>query len=229
MTYVLHYAPDNASLIVRLALNALDVPFETALVDRAAHSQRDPAYLALNPNGLIPTLITPHGPLFETGAILLWLVDTHGDLGPGTQNSRRADFLKWLFFCSNTVHPALQLLFYPHKLVGDDPEACKMVTTGAKRLLRAHFATLDTAQTSAFAQTEVTVIDLYIATMLRWCAIYGPEDRTWFSLADTPALARICAHVEALPATGRAQMAEGLGATPFTAPARPNPPEGSAL
>ncbi|WP_299150321.1 glutathione S-transferase family protein [uncultured Tateyamaria sp.] len=229
MTYVLHYAPDNASLIVRLALDTLNVPFETALVDRAARSQRSPTYLAVNPNGLIPTLISPQGPVFETGAILLWLVDRHDDLGPGPQDTHRADFLKWLFFCSNTVHPALQLLFYPHKLAGDAPQACKIVTTGAKRLLRNHFSTLETTQTEAFGQRDITVIDLYVATMLRWCAIYGPQDRTWFSLADTPALARICARVEVLPATRRAQMAEGLGPTPFTAPTRPNPPEGSAL
>ena len=78
----LHYAPDNASLCIRLALEELGLPYETVLVNRATHAQRSPAYLALNPNGLIPVLETPDGPLFETGAILLWLADTHGGLRP---------------------------------------------------------------------------------------------------------------------------------------------------
>ena len=54
----LYYAPDNASLCVRLALLELGVPFETVLVDRAVQGQVAPEYLALNPNGVIPTLMT---------------------------------------------------------------------------------------------------------------------------------------------------------------------------
>jgi len=64
MTYVLHYAPDNASMIFRLALEHLGVAYQTALVDRAAGGQNAAAYLALNPNGLIPVLETPQGPIF---------------------------------------------------------------------------------------------------------------------------------------------------------------------
>lgn len=229
MTYVLHYAPDNASLIVRLALETLGQPFVTQLVDRSTESQRAPPYLALNPNGLIPTLITPQGPIFETGAVLLWLVDRHADLGPTASDPTRADFLKWLFFCSNTVHAQMTLLFYPHKLVGDDAQLQHAVQRGAQSNLRTHFQTLNAANTVGFGQDQPTVIDFYIVAMLRWCAIYGPEDRTWFRLEDTPVLAQICHRVEALPATAKAKTAEGLGPTPFTAPTRPNPPEGFAL
>ena len=82
MNYVLHYAPDNASLIIRAALEVRGLPYATQLVDRGTQEQSTPAYRALNPNGLIPVLETPQGPVFETGAILLWLADTHGGLGP---------------------------------------------------------------------------------------------------------------------------------------------------
>ena len=81
----LHYAPDNASLCIRLALLELDLPFEAVLVNRSIRAQKSAPYLALNPNGLIPVLETPDGPLFETGAILLWLSDTYGGLMPGPQ------------------------------------------------------------------------------------------------------------------------------------------------
>ena len=104
MSYVLHYAPDNASLVIRLALEHIGAPYRCALVDRSQAAQRSDAYMALNPNGLIPTLETDQGPIFETGAILLWLADRHGGLGPAPDSAERADFLKWLFFVSNTVH-----------------------------------------------------------------------------------------------------------------------------
>ena len=87
--YVLHYAPDNASLIVRLALEELGVPYRTTLVDRATRQQDSAAFRALNPAGLIPVLETPDGPLSETGAILLWLVERHGALGRWGRARRR--------------------------------------------------------------------------------------------------------------------------------------------
>lgn len=229
MTYVLHYAPDNASLIIRLALDTLGQDYTTVLVDRRRQGQRAPDYLALNPNGLIPTLVTPQGPIFETGAILLWLVDRHGALGPEASHLDRADFLKWLFFCANTVHARLVTMFYPDKLIGDNPSLQRAVQIGAQRNLGTYFQTLNDTETHAFGRENPTAIDLYIAAMLRWCALYGPDNCDWFNLNATPTLARLCQKVEALPATAIAQASEGLGPTPFTAPRRPNPPEGSAL
>lgn len=229
MSYLLHYAPDNASLIVRLALEAIGAPYSTVLVDRTKQEQYSQAYRKLNPNGLIPTLETPSGILFETGAILLWLVETHRALGPAPTDANRPDFLKWLFFCANTIHPQLRLLFYPGKLVGDDPAMQKALTSGAQRALRRDFAIIEHAPDRAFGGDTPTVIDIYLVCMLRWCALYGPDDRSWFTLADTPRLSHICEWADTWPATARAKMAEGLGPTPFTAPQRPNPPEGSAL
>lgn len=229
MSYILHYAPDNASLIVRLALDTIGVPYATVLVDRSKKEQSSAAYRKLNPNGLIPTLETPQGVLFETGAILLWLVDTHGVLGPRTRQDGRADLLKWLFFCANTVHPHLQLLFYPEKLVGTDPTSRKLVTDGAQRALKRDFQILEEAAEQAFGSDTPLATDIYVACMLRWCAIYGPDDRDWFTLADSPRLFHICKRADAWPATVIANRAEGLGPAPFTAPKRPNPPEGSAL
>ena len=80
--YVLHFAPDNASLIVRLALEEMGLSYRTALVDRAVRAQDGGTYRAVNPTGLIPALETPQGVVFETGAILLWLGEVHGRMAP---------------------------------------------------------------------------------------------------------------------------------------------------
>ncbi|MEP1768570.1 MAG: glutathione S-transferase family protein [Sulfitobacter sp.] len=230
MTYVLHYAPDNASLIIRLALDHLALPYTHRLVDRAAYGQRDPAYLALNPNGLIPVLETPQGPLFETGAILLWLADSHGGIGPSPQDSARGDFLKWLFFVSNTLHPALRLMFYPAKYIGPDPTLQEALRLGLEGQIRTALGQLDKAAASGvFAQDAPNAIDFYLAGCLRWCALYpDTRPRDWFDLADTPRLAQLCRQLEDLPCTAALQRAEGLGPTPFSAPTYATPPQGSA-
>ncbi|UWR12670.1 glutathione S-transferase family protein [Sulfitobacter mediterraneus] len=230
MTYVLHYAPDNASLIIRMALDHRGLPYRTQLVDRASQEQSSAAYRALNPNGLIPTLETPQGPLFETGAILLWLADTHGGLGPAPTDPARGAFLKWLFFAANTLHPCLRMLFYPEKYIDAPHQAA--LRKGLQTQLQQGFATLDSFATQSgdwLSGSQPGVLDFYAAALLRWPALYPNDaDRSWFALANLPALQDLCARIETLPCTAALQKAEGLGDTPFTAPRRPTPPEGSA-
>ena len=133
--YLLHYAPDNASLCVRLALESLDLPYRTALVDRAKQAQKSPEYLRLNPNGLIPVLETPFGPIFETGAILLWLADTHSALMPEPANMDRGQALQWLIWLSNTLHTDARMIFYPEKYTQSGAGAVRAV---AQRRFAAH-------------------------------------------------------------------------------------------
>ena len=220
--YRLHYAPDNASLCVRLTLEELGVPYDTVLVDRSQSAQRDPAYLALNPNGLIPVLETPDGVMFETGAILLWLADRHGALAPDPQSPARGDFLKWLFWVSNTLHPALRMLFYPEKFSPDHPiefrEATKVRIEGLLDILA------DGPDLMA-----PSILQTYVAPLLRWLALYPINDTAWFDLSKWPALFDFCTMMDDRPSTLAAMQAEGLGPTPFSQPSYPNPPEGSAL
>ncbi|MDP1693299.1 MAG: glutathione S-transferase N-terminal domain-containing protein [Burkholderiaceae bacterium] len=86
----LHYYPGNASMTPHMVLRELGVPFELKLVDRAVGAQKSPAYLKLNPNGLIPVLVDGDLVLYETAAILLYLVDTHPGAGLAPAGSRQA-------------------------------------------------------------------------------------------------------------------------------------------
>ena len=88
--YILHYAPDNASQIIRLMLEEMGLPYRTALLDRITRAQDSAEYRAVNPTGLIPALQTPDATLFETGAILLWLCDSHGSMAPAPGAPGRA-------------------------------------------------------------------------------------------------------------------------------------------
>lgn len=233
--YVLHYAPDNASLIIRLVLEELGVPYETTLVDRQANAQRGEAYKALNPVGRIPALETPNGPIFETAAIALWLADTHRDtvqLSPSIDAPERARFLSWLFFLSNTVHAELRSLFYPGTIVGKDPSAQAALQARTRKNLARHYDVLNTEceRGGILGGGAVNLCDLYTAAVLRWPAIYpAASDRSWFTLASWPALERLARTVEARPSTSVLVTAEGMNPTPFTNPAPPNPPEGSAI
>lgn len=232
--YVLHYAPDNASLIVRLALAELGQPCRCVLVDRSLRQQDSPAYRALNPLGLIPVLETPAGPVFETAAILLWLAETHGGLAPAPGTAARGPFLQWLFYLSNTVHADLRILFYPERYV--PPDAVPALHGRLSSRVAGHFDQLEALAESAgpggFAATAAgarpNLIDLYTAVLMRWAALYPVAGPRWFDPARYPGLVARARRLEDRPAAKAAAAAEGLGPTPFSAPHYPAPPEGSA-
>lgn len=232
MSYILHYAPDNASLCIRLALEHIGVPYETALVNRKMRAQDSPAYRALNPNALIPVLETQQGAIFETGAILLWLADTHGGLGPQPGDADRGAFLKWLFFAANTIHPAERMIFYPDKFIGPSKTDQDALRKGLQAQLCTSLTTLDSVAANRpnwLGAENPTALDFYLAPLLRWPALYPAKtDRSWFELRRFPALFALAERLEALPCTHAAQKAEGLGPTPFTNPSPVSPPEGSA-
>lgn len=229
--YRLHYAPDNASLVIRLVLEEMGLPYETVLVDRSQNEQDSAAYRALNPNGLIPVLETPQGAIFETAAILLWLADTHAQLAPDADHPDRAPFLKWLFFASNTLHADLRILFYAEKYI--DPSQAEALRAGMRPRLRMHLQKLDAVAKQApdwLNADKPSVLTYYVGCMMRWMALYPAQaDRSWYQMADTPYLQRILMQLESRPATRTAIAAEGLGANPFTSPTYANPPEGSAV
>ena len=221
--YTLHYAPDNASLIIRLVLEEAGLPYKTALVNRAINAQDSAAYRVINPAGLIPALETPHGPIFETAAILLWLSDRHS-LGPAPDASSRGAFLKWLFFISNTVHADLRQLFYPSQYVLPDATAGHHALLCA-RMVR-HFGLLErAAQTDPALFDPPSILTAYLAALMRWSVLYPLGQNRWFHLDAYPHLSGHIAAFEARPATQRAATdpAENLGPTPFTAPQHATP------
>ncbi len=229
--YRLHYAPDNASLCVRLALLRLGQPFETALVDRRARAQKAPSFLALNPNGLIPALETDEGPLFETGAILLWLADRHGQgLAPAVGDADRGRVLSWLFWLANTLHPALRAIFYPEQVTG--PGGAVPLEARTRERIAGMLDLLDGSAPALgpwLGGERSSLLDCYLCPMLRWLAVY-PQGRTeWFDLGRWPGLLAAAARMEERPEALAAAEAEGLGAHPFTRPTFPRPPEGSPL
>ncbi len=228
--YVLHYAPDNASLIVRLALEDLGQPYRTCLVDRGVRAQDSAEYRRLNPNGLIPALETPEGAIFETGAILLWLSERHGALAPQPGAPDRARFLSWLFFAANTLHADIRMHFYADRHAGS-PEGLPAFKAATRARIARHLSLVEemaAPRPAWFSPETPSVLTHYLCGLLRWLALYPKGETDWFDLAAYPALHRLAAASETRPAARAAALAEGLGETIFTAPSHACPPEGSA-
>lgn len=217
--YVLHFWPDSASLIVRLVLEELGLPYQARLIDREGGELESPAYRALNPLGKIPALETPEGAMFETAAILTYLAERHGALAPQPGDPDRGAFLKWLFFTSFNLHVPLLSVFYADRIAG--PDCAGAVAAQAGVDVHRALAILDdmvAREAPGFLSTAPSVLGYYLAVQMRWLAQVPSDQPGYVDSTDYPALHAILAALEKRPAALRAARAETLGKTIFTNP-----------
>jgi glutathione S-transferase len=219
MTLTLHHAPDFASSIIRLALEELELPHIIALADIDGGALQSPDYRKVNPVGLIPALETDDGPMFETAAILLWLVDRTGRLGPGPTDPDRGPFLSWLFFTSNALHQAALAMFYPHRPAGEANSAA--IQAVAQEQITARLGLIEqliaTQSLRWLSPDHPGVLGYYIGVLVRWLILLPPAPYG-IRIDDFPHLKAVLAAHEARPAALRVAESDGLGPTPFTNP-----------
>jgi GST-like protein len=95
---VLYWHPMSSATPVACALAELGVPHERVKVDITTGEQRRPDYLALNPNGKVPTMTVDGAPMFEALAIEMWLGQTYGvqsGLWPAEGTPERLQAMAW--------------------------------------------------------------------------------------------------------------------------------------
>ena len=106
---------------VHAVANELAIEFEPHTVDLRAGEQRTPEYLALNPNGKVPTLVDGDTVLWESNAIMCYLAG-QGDTHLWPKSAKRYDILRWMFWESNHLTNALNRLFGQKFFSRDNPD-----------------------------------------------------------------------------------------------------------
>lgn len=169
--HTLYYSPGAASMVVHWLLIELDVPHRLQLVDFEAGAQRAPDYLALNPNGVVPTLVVHGEPHAEVGALLIHLAETHSGsrFAPAAGDHDRPEFLQWMFNLANAVQPLFRLWWYPHEPAGEGNEdAVHEATRGrieaAWQRIDAHLA----SHGPYLLGEAPSVADFYLTMLMRW-------------------------------------------------------------
>jgi glutathione S-transferase len=216
MTMQLHYYPSTAAMIPHILLEELGAPYERVLVDRTQDRHKEPAYLRLNPNGLLPVLTDGELVLYETAAIVLHLCDTQAQaqLAPPLATPERAHFYKWLMWLTNTLQATLIVYFYPERWV-----AAGNAEGAAQVRARAHAKTVGLldqleAQLAAsggpwFLGSRFSALDPYVFTLCRWTRNFASG-----KARERAALGAYLQRVAERPAVQRVFTAEQLSA-PF--------------
>jgi len=123
----LYSLPTPNGVKISIALEELGLPYEPHLVSFQTDDQFSPEFLSLNPNNKIPAIIDPDGPggvplpLFESGAILVYLAEKTGQLIP-QDPARRYETLQWVMFQMGGIGPMFGQVGFFHKFAGKDYE-----------------------------------------------------------------------------------------------------------
>jgi glutathione S-transferase len=204
---ILYYSPGAASLLVHWLLIELDLPHELRELDFSQREQKSAEYLALNPGGVVPTLVLDGKPMSEAAAIAMYLADRHplAGLAPAPDAGTRRDYLQWMFHLANAVQPLFRIWWYPHEPAGAEladsvREHVRPRIEAAWTLIDAHLAThgpylLGDAPTAA---------DFYLTMLMRWSRNMPRPATGW------PRLAGLAQRMKARPSYATMQAVEGL-------------------
>ena len=116
--YILYGGRFTRTLIVEMVMAEGGIDYELRQIDIVQQEHRSSEFLAINPAGKVPAMITPEGEiLYETPAINLYLVERHRltHLAPQPGEPERGLFLSGLFYLTDEVEPAMKRYFYPHR------------------------------------------------------------------------------------------------------------------
>jgi glutathione S-transferase len=104
----LFLSPGSSSMAPHIALHEIGVDFEIRSLSFARREHCDPAYLAINPEGKVPTLLVDGRPLTEVAGILFYLARRFPEarLLPVDAPEAEAHVVSWMSFLASTVHPA---------------------------------------------------------------------------------------------------------------------------
>jgi glutathione S-transferase len=203
---ILYYSPGAASLLVHWLLIELGVPHELRAVDFASKQQKSPDYLALNPSGVVPTLLVDGVPHGEAAALAMLLAERHPEaaLAPAPASTQRAEYLQWMFYLANSLQPLFRQWFYPgdHLPTGADTvkEAARIGIEKGWSHVDAHLAALG----PYLLGDHVGIVDLYVLMLMRWSRNMPKPATEW------PQLAVLAARLKARPSWKQVCEAEGL-------------------
>jgi glutathione S-transferase len=172
-------ATGSCSLASHIALEEADADYELVSINLKDGDQRKPDYLALNPKGRVPALVTERGILTENPAILAYVAQTHPQarLAPLGDDFAFADMQAFNMFLAATVHPAFAHVFRPGRYADGEAAAAAMKAK-APEALSEHFSLIEEKLSDGRPWVHgdaFTVSDGYLLVFSRWLERSFPE------------------------------------------------------
>lgn len=183
----LFYAPHTCSLASHVALEDAAADYSTVRINFAADEQRKPEYLAVNPKGRAPALVTGRGILTETPAILAFIAQSfpRARLAPLDDPFFFAEVQAFNSYLCSTLHVA-----HAHRMRGyrwaDDPSAIEAMQRKVPESVGACYELIEGKMLRApWVMGETyTICDPYLFTMAQWLEQDGVDPSRFPKVID---------------------------------------------
>jgi len=108
----IYHSPGSRSVRVIWLFEELDLPYELEQFKLGAPEMRSPEYLKVHPMGRVPALEDGDQTIFESGAIVQYVLAKYGDgaLVPETDSPEFGDYLQWLHYAEGMLMPQINVL-----------------------------------------------------------------------------------------------------------------------
>ncbi len=172
----LFYAANTCALASHIALEEAGAVYDAVRLDVRTNDQRKPAYLAINPKGRVPALVTDHGVLTETPAILAFVAQSFPSAGlaPTADLFAFARVQAFNSYLCSTVHVA-----HAHRMRGyrwaDDPAAIEAMRRKVPATVGECFDLIEREMIQGpwVMGEPYTVCDPYLFTLAQWLEADG--------------------------------------------------------
>jgi GST-like protein len=184
-----------------VTLEELELPYDLHVLDLGAGRQKEPWFLAINPNGRIPAIVdrdNDNFAVFESGAIMLYLAERSGRLIPSDEKGR-SRVVQWLMFQMGGIGP---MMGQANVFTRYFPEQIPSVIDRYRRESRRLFEVLETR----LADHEWLGDDYSIADIANFCWV-RTHDWPGVSVDGLPGVQRWLEAIEARPAVQRGLQA----------------------
>jgi glutathione S-transferase len=201
----LYHAQNTRSLRVRWLLEELGLDYEIEKVSFMEGAHRSPDYLAVHPLGRLPAFEDAGKVLFESGAIMEWLLETHapGKLRPEPGSQARADYLQYFHFAEGTFMVALSEIAQ-HAFLRPEEKRIPQVAEEAAVKASECLGVVEMALADGrehLTGPDFTAADVMLGYNLMLCKMFGlltaesfPKTTQYYArLAERPAFAKAAA------------------------------------
>lgn len=183
----LFYSHNTCSLASHIALEDSGASYEAKRLNFAENDQRKPEFLALNPKGRVPALVTDQGILTETPAILVYIGQSFpkANLIPANDPFRLGQIQSFNSYLCSTVHPA-----HAHRVRGyrwsDDQAAQDSMKKKVPQNVGDCFDLIEREYFKGpwVMGTDYTIADPYLFTIARWLEADGVDPKRFPKVLD---------------------------------------------
>lgn len=178
MELVLYYQAGTRAQRVRWLLEELELKYELEYIDLFKGQGNTPQYLAMHPLGQLPVLKIDDSTMFESGAIVQWLAETHADKGlaPATDSPNRREFLQWMYFSVTSLEtPAWEIILHS-KILPENASVQKIIPFAKENLLKVLQVLEHELQGKSYIiANRFSVADIMIGYILMWFPEYADK------------------------------------------------------